>query len=113
MVLALQESNIFVCVLNNVGQSNCKGRLISDAGSVLNGKETHRQWQNSLVTRLSLFSRHKVTVDERTGRCTLLISKARPEDEGQYMCTASNPAGQDSTSAAVLPQGAPYYSHRM
>ena len=52
-----------------------------------------------------LLYRHKITVDDRTGRCTLLISKARPEDYGEYSCTASNPAGQDSTTASVLPGG--------
>ncbi len=53
---------------------------------------------------ISLY-RHKVIVDERTGRCTLLISKSFSDDEGQYTCTATNQAGEVSTSARLLPEG--------
>ncbi|XP_046554786.1 myosin light chain kinase, smooth muscle-like [Haliotis rubra] len=49
--------------------------------------------------------RHKMINDERTGRCTLLISKSFSDDEGEYTCTATNPAGEVSTTARLLPEG--------
>ncbi|CAG5126016.1 unnamed protein product, partial [Candidula unifasciata] len=49
--------------------------------------------------------RHQVTVDERTGRCTLIITRAHPDDEGEYTCTAMNPAGEVSTTGRVIHEG--------
>ena len=49
--------------------------------------------------------RHKLTVEESSGKCSLSIFAAQHGDEGQYTCTARNPAGVHSTVATVFPGG--------
>ncbi|GFS02464.1 titin, partial [Elysia marginata] len=49
--------------------------------------------------------RHRVNIDERTGRCSLVITGTRPEDEGEYICTAMNPSGEAATSCQIKHEG--------
>jgi hypothetical protein len=46
-----------------------------------------------------------VNYDHQTGLSTLKIAQAFPEDSGQYTCIASNPGGQDSSTAWLVVRG--------
>ncbi|XP_060064415.1 titin-like, partial [Ylistrum balloti] len=48
-------------------------------------------------------NRHRMTVDTLSGRCSLTISHCRPDDAGEYTCTAVNLAGEDTVTATLLP----------
>ena len=49
------------------------------------------------------FFRHRIDIDHHTGRCTLIVTRCRPEDIGEYTCNAVNIVGETSTSAALIP----------
>ncbi|XP_025104133.1 myosin light chain kinase, smooth muscle-like [Pomacea canaliculata] len=40
-----------------------------------------------------------ITYDKETGEISLIIVEVFPEDQGQYICVAENPAGQATTTA--------------
>ena len=51
----------------------------------------------------SCILRHRMDVDHSTGRCTMIVPHCRPEDVGEYTCSAVNIVGETSTSAALFP----------
>ncbi|VDI56857.1 titin [Mytilus galloprovincialis] len=46
--------------------------------------------------------RYRITIDENTGRITLTIVNSKPDDVGQYTCTAVNLMGQTDTTATLI-----------
>lgn len=49
------------------------------------------------------FFRHRISIDEFNGHCSLVISNCKPDDAGDYTCTAINFAGETNSTAVLLP----------
>lgn len=49
------------------------------------------------------FFRHRISLDEFNGRCSLVISNCKKDDAGDYTCTAINFAGEANSTATLLP----------
>jgi hypothetical protein len=52
---------------------------------------------------ISYIYRYRINIDDHTGRVTLTIVNCRPDDAGQYTCTAVNLMGQTDTTATLIP----------
>ena len=62
-------------------------------------------YRNSILVKPS--TDYQIDFNRNTGISTLKIAEAYPEDSGQYTCTATNPGGDESSTAWLVVRDAP------
>ncbi len=66
--------------------------------------DTEVKWYHN-GTLIPYSPRCPANFDKLTGLATLTINDANPHDAGQYTCVASNPTGQDTSTAWAVVRG--------
>lgn len=100
--LNLNDKPVFIQHLQNLTVD--KGNKAVFEAAVKSGPSTQVNWyRNGVLIQPS--TDYIISYDTNSGLSTLTLSQAFPEDSGQYSCAASNPAGEDSSTAWLVVKG--------